>query len=102
MVEIQSNGSKWLGQEPDNIEVLLEVLAKEPLDKTFEDYGNFYEPLEDAFCQRCGYPLGTINFFGNFFKLSHVFNIRTDELKLIHKLVDAIELNKLTPAYKEQ
>ena len=100
MLEIQSNGSKWAGQEPDNIEVLLEMLAKEPLDRTYEDC--FYYPLEDDFRKRHNYPEGTIAFSGNFFKYSHVFNIRTDELSIIKQLTQAIEANKQTDAYINQ
>ena len=99
MLEIQSNGSKWAGQEPDSVEVLLGVLAKEPLDKTYED---FYYPLEQDFCERHNYPEGTIAFSGNFLNYSHVFNIRTDELSLIKQLTQAIEANKQMAAYVNQ
>lgn len=41
MTHIQSNGSKWAGDPPDSIDVLCEVLTMHPLDRTFEDFGNF-------------------------------------------------------------
>ena len=41
MLKIWRNGSKWAGEQPDGIEVLLEVLASEPLRPIFEDCGGF-------------------------------------------------------------
>ena len=92
--KIKSNGSKWYGEQPDSIEKLLEVLETEPLDKSFERYGNFYEPTEGI--------SGSINFFGNFFTVSHVFNIDTNDIKLIKKLANAIENNKKRADYISQ
>ena len=102
MLEIENNGSKWAGQEPDSVEVLLKVLEQEPLNKTFEEYGDFCYPLEADFCKKHNYPKGTIAFFGNFFKYSHCFSIRTDELPVIKRLASAIENNKQTAAYINQ
>lgn len=42
---IQSNGSKWVGEAQDTIDVLLDRLKSETLDPTFEDYGNFFYRL---------------------------------------------------------
>ena len=91
---INSNGSKWYGEEPDNIEKLMEVLKEEPLDRRFEAFGDFCYPSE-------GLP-GNIRFMGNFFRLSHVFNIDTNDIGLIKKLARAIDLNKQRPDYKSQ
>ena len=70
---INSNGSKWAGQEPDTIETLLDVLAHHPLDNTFEPF------FEDG------------RFFGNFRNLSHVFSIDTDDADVIAQLNSAIK-----------
>ena len=84
MIEIKSNGSKWHGQPPDTIETLLEVLSEEPLNPVFEEYGGAF--IEDW---------GAIkHFHGNFLKLSHVFDIRTDDPAIISKLTEAITKNR--------
>lgn len=84
-MEIISNGSHWAGEDPDSVEQLLAVLAKEPLDPTFERYGNFC--FED-------------HVWGNFHAVSHVFNIygTPDELA---PLVKAIRANQATKAYRQ-
>ena len=91
-MEILSNGSKWAGQEPDTLEQLLEVLKTEPLDPTFEQYGNFYERPSVRYDDQYACH-------GNFDNLSHVFDIRgtKEELEPLRK---AIRRNQRTPAYK--
>lgn len=91
---IHSNGSKWAGEKPDSIEKLLEVLATEPLERTFEDCGNFAYNHE--------IKKGFIRFFGNFHKLSHGFNIESDDEGVCAKLVAAIKANKKLPGYRSQ
>ena len=96
---INSNGSKWYGDEQDSIETLIEVLGKHPLDRGFEAYGNFIAvdpPLIKGDNMR-----GT-NFFGNFLTVSHVFNIDTDDPEVIRKLTAAIRENQKRPDYREQ
>lgn len=88
--EIISNGSKWAGQAPDTVEQLLTVLATQPLDSTFEDYGNFITR------SRIG---RTVSYFGNFRNVSHVFNIRTDDPSVIRRLSRAIRANQRRPDY---
>ena len=92
MLDIISNGSKWAGQQPDDLQTLIDVLSSNPLDPTFEEYGNFIHPDGGA--------LGT-RFFGNFAHLSHVFQIDTDEPELIQRLTAAIRANQATPAYQK-
>jgi len=87
---IISNGSKWFGEQPDTVEKLLAVLKENMLDPQFSEYGNFITPE--------GY--GTVRFFGNFHKLSHVFNIRTDDPKVIAKLTRAIRENLRREDYR--
>lgn len=108
-VIILSNGSKWAGQEPDTIEDLLDVLATSPLDRRFENYGNFYTPMgECKFCDDRGVHNhstemeGMAHFGGNFFELSHVFSIYTDEQGVIDKLLAAVQGNQKRDDYLEQ
>jgi len=107
MLKIWSNGSKWAGEQPDGIEVLLEVLASEPLRPDFEDYGGgFYYRLDDP---QYGYMdetqreaiRGQVRFVGNFAHLSHVFCIDTDEPELIDSLTKAIDTNLASLAYQQ-
>ena len=104
---INSNGSKWAGQEPDPINTLVEVLATVPLDRTFETYGNFYQPTPN-FCGQFGEHNhgsefeGLPCFSGNFFSLSHVFCIYTDDYELISRLLTAIDINQHRPDYLSQ
>lgn len=91
MLVIHSNGSKWAGEMPDSIEMLCEVLQQHPLDRTFEGYGNFYE-----------FDKGIAYFFGNFFTLSHVFQIETDDAQTIARLTGLIDENRKRPDYLAQ
>lgn len=91
---IHSNGSKWAGQEPDSIETLLEVLKREPLDRSFEAYGNFAYANESL-------P-GTTRFFGNFLHISHVFSIDSNDPAVVKPLRAAIRANKKREDYLSQ
>ena len=93
---IHSNGSKWFGEEPDPIEKLLERLEEYALDPRFETYGNFVFSDPDP-----AIPVGATRFFGNFFELSGVFNIDTDDADLVESLTLAIRQNQRTPGYRE-
>lgn len=101
---IQSNGSKWAGDEPDSIETLLDVLANHPLDRTFEDerFGNFV--IADPVNLRGDklLPVGGVSFFGNFLTLSHVFSIDSTDADVIARLTTAIRLNQQRPDYLAQ
>jgi hypothetical protein len=102
MIEINSNGSKWYGQKPDDIPTLLEVLKTETLDVTFEDFGNFvyeFKPYKGWNEKNQKYK-GCICISGNFLYYSHVFNIITDETEVIDQLRAAIRKNQQTEAYK--
>lgn len=90
MLEITSNGSKWNEQDADSIDRLVAVLAMEPLDPRFLNYGRFILPLGG----------GKVRFFGNFFALSHVFNITTDDPALIGRLTIAICDNMATREFE--
>jgi hypothetical protein len=97
MLNIISNGSKWAGQPEDPIEKLYEVL--ETLDPSFEDYGNFIDESTEWLGEDPYPGKKVVVFFGNFWKLSHVFNIHTDEPEVIEKLTRLIRANQATPEY---
>lgn len=108
MIKVLSNGSKWNGEAPDDIDRLLAVLATEPLDPAF---GSCIGPAHGCRVEYEGgqrryidtgtlYPgIEAIEFFGNFWAVSHVFTIHTDEPALIDRLTAAIRANQATPAY---
>ena len=87
---IMSNGSKFLGQPPDDIPRLLVVLAEHPLRRT------------------CGVFItrdkvrGTVRFWGNFADVSHAFNIETDDPEIIESLTSAMRKNWCSAAYRRQ
>lgn len=106
----QSNGSKWAGEQPDSIETLIEVLGREPLDSSFERYGNFayqtpcHADYDDAGKIIDGAPMfpeheGVWAFFGNFENLSHVFDIVSNDPKVIEPLRAAIAANLASAGY---
>lgn len=86
---IEANGSKWAGEAPDPIEVLMERLGAEVLDPRFEQYGNFVRREKD----------GTYTAWGNFLTYSHVFNIKGTREE-IEPLRRAIRKNQRTPEYR--
>jgi len=101
MLDIQSNGSKWYGQEPDTIEDLIQVLNNYALDPTFEKYGNFVNVNPQWINKEIAEKYKVcVKFFGNFSELSHVFNIITDEPEVIEVLTKAINKNLSTEEYQ--
>lgn len=108
---ITSNGSHWAGEEPSAVEELFEVLAREPLDASFERFGNFiirnpYEGVQTKAGEWSdGKPLfpgeDVTRFFGNFLCVSHVFNIDTTDPELAARLTAAIRANQRTAAYRQ-
>lgn len=78
---ITSNGSKWAGEAPDDIDTLIGVLGTHMLERWT---GNPVRKIAP----------GTVRFFGNFHDLSHVFNITTDDPDIIRRLVAAIRANR--------
>ena len=101
MLDIQSNGSKWYGQQPDTIEDLIQVLNNYSLDPVFEAYGNFVQLNPQWLNQEIAEKYkGCSKFFGNFSSISHVFNIITDEPEVIKVLSEAINKNMATKEYQ--
>ncbi len=102
MLIINSNGSKWYGQEPDGIPELLKALKKYTLDPSFEKYGNFVDHNPKYIGKKTQEKLnGCTRFFGNFIDRSHVFSIDTDDETIINELEAAIQQNKQTEAYQK-
>lgn len=89
MTQVHSNGSKWMGEALDTIEDLCKVLEVHTLNPLFEDYGNFASMETE----------GVTHFFGNFFDVSHVFRIDTDDAPTVERLTALIRANQQTPAY---
>ena len=90
---------------PGTVESLIETLAQDALDPSFEDYGNFVQgPLRATdFLGPKDPPvemLGKTMFFGDFYELAAVFRLYTDEPDLIARLTKAIQDNQATPAYQ--
>lgn len=98
----------------DGVAALLSNLAGFALDPSFEEYGNFVqvEPKRAIAGARYGewvdgpdlcYPNipGAVQFFGNFFAVSAVFRITTNDPAVIEPLTQAIRANQSTPAYLE-
>jgi hypothetical protein len=91
--EIISNGSKFAGEPLDSLDLLKERLRTEPLDPMFEDYGCFAYAAEGK--------RGHTHFWGNFYLLSAVFDIITDDPDLCAELTALIKTNMDTVAYKD-
>jgi hypothetical protein len=121
-IYIMGNGSKWAGQEEDDVSELLRMLAAHPLDPTFEEYGNFIavDPCQGVRNPKhCGWggdtdgepqwidgPRlyacdGVHSYFGNFYTYSHGFNIDTNDPETIAQLNAAIRANQATEAYAQ-
>lgn len=66
-------------------------LASNTLDPIFEAHGNFIYASEDE-------PLMT-SFFGNFWDVSAVFCVDTDDADLAAELTALVRANQATPAY---
>ncbi|MBX3583245.1 MAG: hypothetical protein KF810_15250 [Rhizobiaceae bacterium] len=88
--EIRSNGTRTLGDTPDSIETLLDVLAHHPLNRMFERV--FIENLGN----------GSWRFHGNFLTVSHVFDIRSDDPETVRLLTRAINANRRMPGFRSQ
>ena len=92
---INSNGSKWAGESPDSINKLIEVLKIETIEERFfhkyrtNKNSIKKNPIYLNFCPIKKTKEG-FRFFGNFEKLSHVFDIETNDPKVIKKLSQVI------------
>jgi hypothetical protein len=85
MTTINHNGGRFAGEAPASIDELIEIMGREPLDPRWEH----------AVCEGDG----VVHFFGNFFKLSHGYSIRSDDPDVVARLFAATRANVATPAY---
>lgn len=94
-----SNGSAFPNERRGVVADLVAMLTAEPLDSTFENYGNFVMADPEGLDGKPLYPAGFVNFWGNFVRVSHVFNIVTNEPAVIAELTRLIRANQASPAY---
>lgn len=98
---IEYNGSKWAGEDPDDLDTLLRLLRTEALDPRFAGaYGTYSHLVTDhlPWTEADRLPhLGYVRFSGNFLHISHAFSIVTDDPVIIGALHDAIRCN---PSYR--
>lgn len=110
-IYIMGNGSKWAGEEEDDLPQLLHMLENHPLDITRFD--NFYTVnpcsgvvnpdwtwgsdekttphwIDGPRLYACD---GVVDFFGNFADYSHGFSIATNDKETIDTLISAINRN---------
>lgn len=92
---IITNGSTWNWQKPAPIAKLLELLENHPLDREFEKYGNFIKTYHEM-------KPKVVNFWGNFLGVSHVFNIDSNDPRIIETLTKAIRANQQRQDYLRQ
>lgn len=107
-VYIMGNGSKWIGEDPDDVRELLDALIKYSLDA--ERFNGFWadDPCAGVdnpdWTYENGKPRwidgprlyscnGVVRFFGNFIEYSHGFSIDTNDAQTINELKDAIRAN---------
>jgi len=93
---IHSNGSKWAGQSPDNIDKLIERLNLYTIEERFfckfqRGFGN--DKKKYTLCP-ISKEKGMYWFFGNFLEVSAVFRIETNDQQIVEKLKKAITNNK--------
>jgi hypothetical protein len=93
----------------ESLDHLFDLLATEPLDRKFEEFGNF---LYAAGSHRHGFVKAElrdaarrdklVHVWGNFLNVSHVFNISTNDKPLLQRLSRAIRANQNRPDYLSQ
>lgn len=98
---INTNGARWINQEPGDVSELLETLANHPLD--VDRFGDAFiqpNPCRGVAVGNGKYVDGprlfdveTTHFWGNFADVSHVFSIYTNSQPIIDALTQAIEAN---------
>jgi len=99
----------WIGHNASDdrsLEGLFDLLAVQPLDRSFEAYGDYLEP--PVWCEphevewAADGSDGEVNFSGNFFHFSRTFSVTTNDPDLIERFRVALELNRAMPGFIEQ
>lgn len=88
---IDHNGSKWAGEAPDSIDVLVRVLSEH----TLQAHWDGAALIRDAFpsgVPDC-YARFTHHFCGNFVEVSHGFSIYSNDPDVIALLLGAVAAN---------
>ena len=85
---IESNGSKWLGQHPDDLDKLYSMLCDHKLILHF--YPG-YEAIDNYEWYR---QLGMIRFHGNFQDISHCFSVDTNDSGVIKMMLGHLTVNR--------
>ena len=91
-----------IGRRGGGIEALVEMLATHPLDRTWENYGNFAYEAEAVDGTPIGGLVEGIAFSGNFFTYSFGFYLVSNEADVIERLTAAIRANQLRADYLDQ
>ena len=86
---INSNGSRFAGDEPATLEDLFLVLETHPLTEYHRKNG-----IEEEWTDLDGNRRRT--FSGNFEDISHVFSVETDDEKVIARFRDVFRRNRYT------
>lgn len=99
MLSIYLNGNHSHKNNYTLIDYLLKLLETEPLDKNFENFGNF---VYKHGARNHKNPPDCVCFFGSFRYFSYPFRICTDEPEIIEKLTNAIRANQQKSGYLNQ
>lgn len=97
---ISKHPATWPASQPDTEERIIHYLNTHTLDPIFEDYGDFVDLnpkwLTPSMARQYG---GCVHFLGNFYDVSGVFDVVTNDPRLFVRLLEAIRRNQKTAAY---
>lgn len=94
---IISNGSKFAGQKPDRVEVLLERLQKYTLEPSLAPHA---ERAQGPYLDTYFMPDGALHARGNFREVSAGFSLLTSDAELADTLTKLVAANVATPEYR--
>ena len=99
----------WIGHNASDdrtLEGLFELLAVQPLNRSFESYGDYLEsPVWLKPSEVDWAPDGSdgeVSFEGNFYEYSRTFSITTNDPALIERFRVALEANRAMPGFLGQ
>lgn len=100
IVDILSTKPGSWRREPDTIDRILQYLENYTLDPTFENYGNFVDSNPEWLAPEWARKYaGCTRFWGNFYSVSGVFDVITNDADVIRRLTTAIRRNQGSAAY---
>jgi hypothetical protein len=116
-IHVESRGRQSYGEAADSLAVLMCRLERYTLNPMFERYGTFviqcrgaaFSGFDPNTCKHVCIDTGPIyadapyavRFFGNFYDLSAVFQVDTDDAEVIEVVLGAIRANQQSPTYTE-